>query len=155
MRSIYFIFIPLPRAFNLKTVDIEFAFIPISYSKKFFQSWYQHIMAVCKWVFPKYMESSPLENMLWFFANECSSSTWNPPPWKMGGQFYQVLEDLKFSPTSRGGWAKWEVSKFSDLFLWGGQQGGVPLPLAKILLIPPAPVKIPPSTLPHQRFNPF
>ena len=48
MRSIYFIFIPLTKAFNLKTVDIEFAFIPISYSKKVFQSWYQHIMAVCK-----------------------------------------------------------------------------------------------------------
>ena len=29
--------------------------------------------------------------------------TWNPPPRKMGGQFYQALGDLEFSPSPGGG----------------------------------------------------
>ena len=51
MGIIRFIFIPLTKAFRLKTVDIEFAFIPIPGSKSSF------VVVI---------------NMLWLFADECS-----------------------------------------------------------------------------------
>ena len=51
MGIIHFIFIPLTKAFRLKTVDIEFAFIPIPGSKSSF------VVVI---------------NMLWLFADECS-----------------------------------------------------------------------------------
>ena len=54
MRIICFIIIPLTKGFHLKTVDIEFPFIPIPVSKSSFK------VGI---------------NMLWLFANECSPSS--------------------------------------------------------------------------------
>ena len=51
MGIICFIFIPLTKAFGLKTVEIEFVFIPIPRSKSSFE------VGI---------------NMLWLFADECS-----------------------------------------------------------------------------------
>ena len=51
MGIICFIFIPLTKAFGLKTVEIEFVFIPIPHSKSSFE------VGI---------------NMLWLFADECS-----------------------------------------------------------------------------------
>ena len=69
--------------------------------------------------------------------------TWNPPPRKMGGQFYWALGDLKFSPAP-GGFKI--LSTFGGgttrLSLLGGM-GGVPFLLVKNLLIPPPSEKVP------------
>ena len=64
-----------------------------------------------------------------------------------GGKFYWALRDLKFSPAP---WGQMGGLNLSHFFGWGQQgflywegSGGVPPPLAKNLLIPPPPGKVP------------